>query len=161
MKLNYFVIPLITIIVASVGGAITDSGLNWYRTINLPSWTPTGSSIGLVWTIIFILTTISALIIFNPSKKLGASKLYKRTKNLIMLFFILNALLNVFWSYLFFGQHLIGFAIIDAILLEASVLALIVLIQPLSFFASFLLAPYAVWVIFATYLTFAVSILNR
>lgn len=154
MKLNYFIIPLIAILTAALGSIITSQGMSWYNSIKLPSWTPPGSAIGLVWTILFILATASALIIWNKST-------HNNFFWWIIGFFLLNAVLNFFWSYLFFGQHLIGYAVIEAALLALSVLVIIILSWPLSKYASLLMLPYFLWVIFATYLTYSVWILNK
>jgi len=85
---------------------------------------------------------------------------YAKRIPLIMAAFILNAMLNVGWSWLFFSLHLIGWAAWEAILLEASVIVLIVLIRPISRVAAGLLVPYAAWVAFATVLTFIIWQLN-
>ncbi|MFA6533716.1 MAG: TspO/MBR family protein [Patescibacteria group bacterium] len=153
MKLNYFLIPLFTIAVAWFGSLITSRGMAWYRTINLPAWTPAGGVIGAVWTVIFLLATISALLVWNGH----------RPERLAWIFglFILNGLLNFAWSYLFFGQHLLGAAVWEAGALGLSVVGLIILIWPLSRLAAGLLLPYAAWVTFATYLTYNVWSLNK
>lgn len=153
-KLNYLIIPLITIVTALTGSWFTSVGMWWYATIRLPGWTPPGSVIGAVWTVIFLLATVSVLLVWNKIS-------HKNPKfDLIVVGFLLNALLNIFWSDLFFYQHQIGPAVIEAAVLGLSVLGLIILIYPLSQRAAWLLAPYALWVIFATYLTFSVWRLN-
>lgn len=154
MKLNYFIIPLIIFIVAVLGSWLTGSGLDWYKSIKLPSWTPPGSLIGAVWTIIFILSATSALIFYNLASH--GSRFFW-----IIFLFILNTVLNVGWSYLFFRGHLIGPAVIEAALLDFSVIGLVILIWPISRLASLLLLPYAGWVAFATYLTYIVWSLNK
>ena len=68
-KPNYFVIPIITILVSLIGGYFTDLGMDWYKMLATPAWTPPGAVIGIVWTIIYILTTISALIAWNGFKR--------------------------------------------------------------------------------------------
>ena len=156
MKLNYIIIPLIAILTAGIGSLLTSGGMNWYKSINLPSWTPAGSIIGAVWTTIFILSAASALIVWNISSNTGQSRL-----SWIAGVFIANAVLNIFWSYLFFNQHIIAPAIFEAGILGLSVIALIVLIWPISELAALLLFPYAGWVCFATYLTYSVWLLNR
>lgn len=154
MKLHYIIIPLVTLLTAVLGGNITAKGMEWYKTINLPSWTPSGSFIGMVWTTIFILATISAIIFWNKSPK--------NNRFLItILVFLLNAVLNFGWSYLFFGFHKLNLAILESAFLGISVFALIFLIWPVSRLASVLLLPYGLWVSFATYLTYTVSSLNK
>ncbi len=154
MRLNYFIIPLVIFLASFFGGQITSSGMDWYKTIKLPSWTPPGSIIGLVWTFIFILTAISVIIFWNLQFKPGYF-------HWIMILFVSNAILNILWSYLFFGQHLIGLAAIEAFILGLSVLILILFIRPFSVLAASLLIPYCVWVFFAAYLTYSIWFLNK
>jgi benzodiazapine receptor len=154
MKPNYIIIPLITIAVAVIGSFLTSAGMDWYKTLKLPSIAPGGSIIGSVWTVIFILSTISAIIFWNSAPR----------TNLfwwIIGLFIVNAILNVAWSYIFFYSQNIGPSIIEMIILEISVLGLCVLIWPFSYIASILLWPYAIWVCFATYLAYNIWILNK
>lgn len=153
MELNYFIIPLITVGVAFIGSRLTSGGMKWYQTIKLPSWTPPGSMIGLVWTAIFILSAISAMIVWNSSPR--DSRFWW-----VVALFLVNAALNVCWSYLFFNRHLVGAAATEAATLGLTVVALIILIWPLSRTAAALLLPYAAWVAFATYLTSIIWRLN-
>lgn len=154
IKLNYFIIPLLVVGVSVVGSIFTSQSVNgWYQTINTPGWTPAGSIIGAVWTVLFILIAVSALIFWNRVR-------HDRAFRLIVGVFLLNAVLNIFWSYLFFGQHLILLAFVEIIILEVSILALIFMIWPLSRSASVLLWPYAGWVAFAGYLNYAIWQLN-
>ncbi|MDD5341135.1 MAG: tryptophan-rich sensory protein [Patescibacteria group bacterium] len=153
MKPNYIIIPLITLAIALTGSLLTSAGMDWYNTLTLPASAPAGIVIGTVWTIIFILSTISALIIWNNFKE---DKLFRW----IIGIFIANAILNVLWSYVFFYSHQIGASIVEMIILELSVLSLCVLIWPKSKWASILLWPYVAWVIFATYLTVNIWQLN-
>lgn len=160
MKLNYFIIPIIVFLTATIGSYFTGAGMDWYQTINLPSFTPPGWVIGLVWTFIFILSAISVLIFWNlPIKESDDKKLKMRFWTIILIFLI-NAGLNIFWSYLFFYQSLIGAAVFEAALLGISVIALVVLIWPISRISSLLLVPYAVWVCFATFLNTFIWFLN-
>ncbi len=154
MKPNYLIIPAFVFLTAAFGNWLTNQGMGWYQTINLPNWTPPGSIIGTVWTVLFILTAISVMIIWNR---------HFTEKNflLIILIFLINALLNVGWSYIFFSLNLIGPAIFGAAILSLSVLLLIILIWPYSALASVLLLPYLGWVGFATYLTYSIWLLNK
>ncbi len=155
MKPQHLIIPLVTILVAVIGSRFTSVGLaEWYGSIKLPPWTPPGGVIGAVWTTIFVLSTAAALIIWNaPAAK---SKL-----PLFAAVFLLNAALNVAWSWLFFVQHRLALAAWEAVLLDLTCIALVVLAWPVSRLASALLMPYAAWVAFASYLTFTVARLNR
>ena len=171
MKSNYIIIPLAVLFAALTGSNVTSNGMEWYATINLPSFTPSGATIGSVWTVIFILAAVSALIVWNNKPGLmsivkgwiglGSDLPAPLRRRFIMMVFVLNAVLNVLWSVIFFGAHNIGVAVVEAAVLGASVVILMVLIWPVSKLASWLLAPYAVWVGFATYLTYCVWVLNK
>lgn len=152
--MRFILIPLAVVAVAISGALLTSGGMVWYKTINLPSFTPPGIAISLVWTAIFILTTISAFIFWE---KVPRGKLLTWTAAV----FVLNGLLNIFWSFLFFNRHWLGAAIWEAGALDLSVIALIILIWPVSRAAAILLLPYTAWTTFATYLTYVVWSLNR
>ena len=154
MKMSFIFIPLTVFGVAAFGSWLTGGGMEWYKTINLPAFTPPGSVIGAVWTIIFILTAISALIFWQKAPR-------DKRFSWAATFFILNGALNIFWSYLFFNRHWLGAAVWEAGILDLSVIVLIILIWPVSRLASTLLMPYAVWTTFATYLTYVIWSLNK
>lgn len=150
----YVLIPLVTIAVSVIGSRFTASGMDgWYMSLSLPSIAPPGAFIGIAWTVIFILTTISALIVWRYHKPI--KRFYA-----IWILFLVNAGLNVFWSFLFFNQQRIGGAVLEAAVLGLSVFGLIVLIWPISRVAASLLVPYAGWVTFATYLNYLIWQLN-
>ena len=153
LKINYLLIPLFVLITASAASYFADVGRAWYKTINLPEWTPSNSLMVLAWTIIFVLSSLSILIIWNK---------YSSAKNfgLVIALFVLNAILNVGWNILFFNQQQIGLAFFQAVLLVANLTLLIFLIWHFSPLAAYLLLPYSAWVLLSTVLTFNVWMLN-
>jgi translocator protein len=153
IKPNYFFIPLFVIITASAASYFADTGRVWYKTINLPDWTPSNSIMVIMWTIIFILTSLSILIIWNKyssEKKFGV----------VISLFVLNALFIVGWNILFFSNQMMSLAFIQAVLLIVNLFFLVLLIWRFSPLAAYLLLPYSAWVIFSTALTLNVWILN-
>ncbi len=150
---SYIIILLIVFFISLFGSLITNNGMAWYNKLLLPSFTPSGAIIGAVWTVVFILSAISVLIYWN--------KAYRNLRFIVAItLFIINGILNVLWSYLFFGLHLVGASILEMIILEATVIALIFLVRYSSKRASILLYPYAIWVAFATSLAYRVLLLN-
>ena len=155
MHLSYILIPLVTILVAYIGGKLTASSVKtWYRGLRKPSWTPPGGVIGAVWTVLYILAAISALIVWNLPGGISVPFM-------VASLFVLNALLNVFWSYVFFYLHRPAPALWVCLLLDLTIVLLIQLISPLSLLAAWLLVPYAAWVTFASYLNYRVWAMNR
>jgi len=154
MRVYYLVIPLAVLAVALMGGWLTNQGVStWYMTLALPEVAPAGGVIGTVWTVIFILSAVAVVLIWNERKKI-------RQFNWVVGLLTANAVLNVAWSYLFFVQHLIGWAIVEMIVLNLTTLAIIVLVRRKQQLAAWLLVPYFLWVCFATYLAYSIWLLN-
>ena len=153
LKLNYLFIPLFVIIAASAASYFADEGRVWYKTINLPDWTPSNTLMVTAWLVIFILTSLSILIIWNKHSS-------QKNFGLIIFLFVLNALLNVGWNILFFSQQQMGLAFFQAVLLAVDLILLITLIRRFSPLAAYLLLPYSAWVLFSTVLTLNVWIIN-
>ena len=152
--LIYFLSPLFYISVALAGRAFTAQGIDlWYQAIAKPSYTPPGSVIGTMWTVIYILTAVS-LIMFTKHAK-GKSGFWP-----IIGLYIVNGIVNAAWSYLFFTKHLLGLAVIDAGLIAITVLIIIIWSWHYSRLAAALLMPYFGWVSFATYLTYVIFKMN-
>lgn len=154
IKLNYLVIPLVTILVAFFGNYFTAQGLNgWYDQLIKPQWTPSGGFIGGMWTFLYMLVTGVVLIFWNKFKR---AKHFK----VIIGLFILNAILNATWSMLFFDFNLLFTSLIHIIILNLTIIALIVLIWPESKKLSVALIPYIGWVSVATALNYSIWVLN-
>lgn len=155
LKLNYLVIPVSVFLVSFLGSLVTSGNMDWYKTLNLPPIAPPGSFIGLVWTIIFILSAISLLLFWNREQS-------QKAKQLAILLFAANGLLNIFWSVVFFGWHLIGWSIVEMLALNLLNLILIIWLWRKNHkFAFVLLWPYFAWVSFATYLAYSIWLLNK
>ncbi len=152
MKLNYFVIPLLVLFVAIIGSSFTSADSDWYKNLNKPSFTPPGWVISAVWTTIFALCAVSLLFVWNHLK----SEWFW----VVIGLFAVNGILNIFWSYLFFRLNDVGAAMVEAGLLGFSVYALIFALWKKQRISALLLLPYALWVTFATYLTYCIWVLN-
>ncbi len=152
-RINYLLIPLFVIITASAASHFADTGLAWYKSINLPGWIFLNMFTLNIWIIIFIFTSLSILIIWNRYSK-------ERNFSLIISLFVLNAIINVGWSILFYTQQQLGLALFESVLLVFSIFLLIGLIWRFCPIAAWMLLPYSVWIIFATVLTLNVWIIN-
>lgn len=162
---HYIVIPLIVVAVALIGSALTSAGMDWYDTITKPALNPPNWAFPIAWNIIFIATAASAIIFWNKAikRKVLWFEFYKSLSEKsiwITILFLSNAILNILWSFLFFTQHLILASLIEMIFLEASIIALIIMLRPMSRISAYLLLPYALWVGFATYLTYTIYAVN-
>ncbi|MFA6919217.1 MAG: TspO/MBR family protein [Patescibacteria group bacterium] len=125
----------------------------WYATLTKPSFNPPNWIFAPVWTTLFILMGISLFLIWNSQKK-------DKNRKVFFVVFIINLILNVLWSLIFFGLHMTGLAFLEVILLALSIIILMVLSWKISKTAAFLLAPYLLWVCFASFLNYNLWILN-
>ena len=140
------------VVVAILGAAATDIG-PWYYALHKPSWQPPDWLFGPVWTLIYALSAMAGVIAWRHARTVAQ-------RQRILLFFAGNALLNVLWSEIFFKLRRPDWALIEAVPFWLSIVALIVVLAPISPTASRLLAPYLAWVAFATVLNLAVVRLN-
>ena len=74
--------------------------------------------------------------------------------------FVLQLVLNFTWSWIFFGAHRIGWALVEIVVLWLAILLTIILFARRSVTAATLLVPYLLWVTFATALNTALWRLN-
>ena len=131
-----------------------NSVTSWYADLSRPSFTPPDWTFGVVWPILYIMMGISVFMICNRG-------LDKREVKIALGFFLLQLVLNGLWTPIFFGLHMIAFALVEIILLWVTILMTILTFSKISKLASLLLLPYILWVSFAVALNAAFWILNR
>jgi translocator protein len=137
----------------ALSGLSTIDAINsWYRTLSKPSWNPPNGIFGPVWTILYILMGISAALVWNSRND---------RKKQALAIFIIQFILNLLWTYIFFGRQDILLALADIIALWVIIVMTIVYFYNINRIASFLLIPYLLWVSFATVLNYSIYMLNR
>jgi len=139
-------------IVAIGGGLMTEIG-SWYEGLRFPSWRPPNWLFGPAWTLIFALVATSAVIAWEAAPD-GA------TRQRLLALFVVNGLLNIGWSPLFFKLRRPDWALAELCVFWLSVAALIVAIAGVSTKAAWIIAPYLAWVTFAGYLNWTMVRLN-
>lgn len=132
----------------STSGAIQD----WYVNLNRPSFNPPNWLFGPVWTTLYTIMGISLFWVWRlPPDK---------ARNLALLAFGVQLLLNFGWSFFFFYFKTIGFALAEIIVLWASIVLMMVLFYRVKPIAAYSNIPYLLWVSFATILNAAYYKLN-
>ncbi len=139
--------------VAVAGGLLTEIG-PWYEGLNFPPWRPPNWLFGPTWTLIFVLTAASGVIVWHAAPD-------AQTRYGLAALFALNGVLNVCWSLFFFKLRRPDWALIELVFFWLSIFALIILIAHSSATAAWLIAPYLAWVTFAGYLNWRMIVLNR
>jgi tryptophan-rich sensory protein len=138
--------------IAAVAGLVTVANIpTWYAGLAKPSFTPPNAIFGPVWTLLYILIAISGWMVW---RKIGFSP------DRPMAIYGLQLALNFAWSFIFFGAHLVGLAVVNVLLLWLAIVWNIAMFWRVDRVAAALLLPYLAWVSFASALNVAVWQLN-
>jgi len=132
-------------------GSLVTTTRGWYGTLNKPSFNPPGWVFGPVWTILYLMMGISLYLVWMSNSKL---------KNIALIVFAAQLVLNAIWSPLFFGLHSPLLAFIDIVLMWVAIIATIYFFYQVSRPAAYLLIPYLFWVSFAAFLNLSIYRLN-
>ncbi len=155
-KIIRFIFAMILSFVPGIIGVMfTPHGASdaWYNLQNKSVLTPHGSVFGIAWTILYALLGISLFLIMNNERtRINKTKSY--------LLFLLQMVLNALWTFLFFGLHAAGAAMVVLVLLIIVAIWMARAFFPISRVASYLVWPYIIWCLFAAYLNAMMIYLN-
>jgi tryptophan-rich sensory protein len=145
---------IICLLTGFIGSIFTSPSIpTWYATLTKPSFNPPDWIFAPVWTTLFVLMGISLYLVLNEG-------LQDKKVKISLFLFGLQLLLNVLWSFLFFGLHSPFYAFLEILILWAAIVLTIVNFFKVSRKAGFLLLPYIFWVSFAAILNFSIWRLN-
>lgn len=151
LNIIYSIISIFGIIlVAVLGSVFVNLGMDWFNTLNKPTqWIP-NIIIPIVWSIIYI---TFGIILFFWIRKTNIPKN-------VVLWLIINGILNILWCLTFFTLQLTFVGNIIIILNLISGIILINLINKTQTTYSIFTSIYPVWLSIATSLNTALWILN-
>ncbi|RZK58123.1 MAG: tryptophan-rich sensory protein [Pedobacter sp.] len=150
----FIICLLIPLAIGAIGGFLTfESVRTWYTTLNKPSFNPPNWIFGPVWTTLYILMGISSYLVWQKRKIVSG---YSWAAGV----YFLQLLLNLMWSYLFFYQQQIGFALVEICILLVTIIVNAFIFYRINKISGLLFIPYILWVSFASYLTYSIFILN-
>ncbi len=139
--------------IGAFAGMFTSEAIpGWYASLNRPSFNPPNWIFGPVWTLLYLLMGVSLYHIWKQEKS--------RERNMAMLIFIVQLVLNFAWSFIFFYFNYIGLALVEISLLWLSIVAMLVMFYKIKHLAAYLNIPYLMWVSFATALNLGYFLLN-
>lgn len=148
-----FIFSLISVVITYLlCGYFNRIGMqNFYTDIQKSALTPPNFVFPIVWTILYALMVLAFDTVLNIHDK--------NIKPAIWLF-LGNLFLQILWTFVFFAQaqFLCGLIILMILDLVASVT--ITRFYHLHKVAAYLLAPYLLWLLFATYLNWIIVLLN-
>lgn len=142
-------------LLGSIGTLATAPSIpTWYAGIVKPSFNPPNWVFGPVWTTLFALMGYSAFLIYESGWK-------KKEVKKALTYFGIQFLLNILWSFIFFGANFLFTAFSEILLLWFFILLTIIKFYKIDKKAGLLLLPYLAWVAFAAYLNLSIALLNR
>ncbi len=135
-----------------IGAAASTPGA-WYAALDKPPWTPPSWVFGPVWTTLYILMGIAAWLVWERRGTADVTP--------ALALFVAQLAINALWSWLFFGFHHIGLALMDLVALWVILLGLTALFWRVRPLAGALLLPYLLWVTFAGVLNASIWLRNN
>jgi len=135
----------------------------WYAGLVKPPLNPPAWIFAPVWTLLYLLMGVAVFLIFRagegksgPESGRGAGP-----RRAALFVFAFQLALNVLWTALFFGLHSPVLGLICIVALWLAIIWTMFAFHKISRPATYLLAPYLLWVTFAAYLNLAIFLLNR
>ncbi len=156
MKIQkYFSLIMWMVALMAIGafiGLLTTAEIGfWYNNLNRSFLTPPNYVFSIVWTILYALIGASGWLIWSSN--------FLDRKNLKILY-CMQLVLNWSWTFFFFKYHLIGAAFIILCAIDFLVAMIIWLSYSKIKSVSFFMIPYAVWILFASYLNYYIWLCN-
>src|SRR5512137_534051 len=119
----------------AVGAVASVDAASFYAQLNKPSWAPSASVFGPVWSVLYALMGIAAWLVWRSPGP----------KRIALALFCVQLAANSLWSWLFFAWRSGPAAAIEVLVLLALIAATVAAFWPRHRVAAFLLLPYAAW----------------
>jgi tryptophan-rich sensory protein len=142
---------IICLTLGILSGILSGSGdSEWYQQLLKPEFNPPSWIFAPVWTILYIMMGVA----------LGDIWTQRESYKILLILFVVQLLLNLAWSPLFFWFHRIDFALYDLILLWLVIIIFMFHARRLNR-VMILFIPYFLWVSFALVLNLNINLLNK
>jgi tryptophan-rich sensory protein len=140
-----FLVPLV-LLLGFVSGQVAGSAASnpWFANLAKPSTYPPPATFGIVWSALYALMGVAIALVCSSW---GA-----RFRTWAIAAFVIQLLLNLAWSPVFFALHEIKIALAVILALDVAVLLTAALFWRVRRLAAWLLVPYIAWILFATVL---------
>ena len=125
----------------------------WYAALAKPWWTPLPVVFPIAWTLLYILMAVSLWRLWDRAAPSAA-------RASAVTWFFIQLGLNAAWSPVFFGWHGIRTALVIIIGLLIAIIMTMIAASRADNPAAWLLAPYLLWVAYATTLNAGVVAMN-
>ncbi len=153
IRWSLFIVPtvmLLGFLSGQVSGSSADS--YWFQTLEKPALFPPPATFGLVWSVLYFMMGLALALV--------CAAWGSRLRVAAIIAFVVQFVLNLAWSPIFFGWHEMGLALGVIIAMDVAVVITAVLFFKVRKWAGLLLLPYLAWILFATLLNYQFLQLN-
>jgi tryptophan-rich sensory protein len=147
-----FTVPLVLLLGFLSGQVGSSAQSAWFQSLTKPAIFPPPMWFGIVWSILYVLMGLALAMVCAAW---GA-----RGRTAAIAAFVVQLLVNLAWSPVFFGMHQIKTGLLVIGVLDALVVVTIVLFWRVRRVAAVLLLPYLAWIAYAGFLLYQVNALN-
>lgn len=146
-------VPLI-LLLGFLSARLAPSGSEnlWYMRLDKPAAMPPGWAFPLAWSILYILLGLAIAMVINARRA--------RLRGPAITLFVLQMLLNLAWTPVFFGLHQVKTALILIGVLFGLALVTSFLFGRVRKGAALLMLPYLIWICYAAFLLYRIDTLN-
>lgn len=140
------------LISAAIGFSTSSGMYPWYIDLKKSSLTPPGYVFSIVWPLLYCSLAILGYLLYRKRKNSGIDKLFK--------LYWVQMILNWLWSTIFFNLHLTGIALFILMLIVTINSYIILKLIKLNSRDWYIILPYFLWILFATYLNIVIIATN-
>ena len=124
--------------------------MEWYNSLEKPSWTPEPSTIGFIWQIIYPIIMVTFGFVFVQAIR-------KKIPWPVALPFAINLVANLVFTPIQFGMRNLPLAAVDIVIVWATIFWMTVVIWKHYKWVAVAQVPYFVWVSIATVLQLSIT----
>jgi tryptophan-rich sensory protein len=124
----------------------------WYRELAKPALNPPGWVFPIAWTALYVMMGLALAMILNARGS--------RYRGLAIALFAVQMLLNLAWTPIFFGAHLVLAALLVLVAMFVVALVTTLVFGRIRTAAAWLMVPYLAWLCFAGCLNWGIMQLN-
>ncbi len=153
LRWSLFIVPIV-VLLGFASGQMAGSGASnpWFAALEKPGIYPPPAAFGIVWTVLYIM--------MGAAMAMVCSAWGARWRPFAVVAFIIQFIVNLAWSPVFFAKHDIALALAIVAALDVAVLVTIWLFWKVRRAAAWLMLPYLAWILFATELNWQFLELN-
>jgi len=153
MRWSVFLVPLLLLLGYGSGLVAGSSDQNlWFSTLEKPALYPPPATFGIVWSILYVMIGLAFAGV--------CSAWGSRGRVLAIVVFVVQFVLNLMWSPVFFAMHQLDTAFVIIVAMDVLVAVCVVLFWRIRRWAGLLLLPYLAWILFASLLSWQIWQLN-